>query len=115
MLYILQCKHSPKLDPLVLKCMPNLHNILDWAEIFTTKTRFELNFNPIIFIKNRLWMKEIWHAKIAIIQNVEFCKVAPLGIKKFFKNSFENKNNSSSCPSFFFALYSLISLNLQKN
>ena len=26
-------------------------------------------------------MKEIWRAKVALIQNVEFCKAAPLGIK----------------------------------
>ena len=26
-------------------------------------------------------MKEIWCTKVAIIQNVEFCKAAPLGVK----------------------------------
>ena len=70
-----------KLDPLTLKCMSNLHNILDQAQNFTTKTRFELESNPTIFIKKRLWMKEIWHTEVAVIQNVEFKHItAPLGV-----------------------------------
>ena len=49
--------------------------------MFTTKTRFELESNPTIFVKNGLWMKEIWPAKVAVIKNVEFQHAAPLGIK----------------------------------
>ena len=74
--HILHYKYSPKLDRLVLKCMPNLHNILDWA-----KSRFELESNLTIFVKNKLWMNETRRAKIAVIQNVEIRRAAPLGVK----------------------------------
>ena len=65
-------KNSPKSDPLALKCIPNLHNIMDCAKIFTIETRFELEFNSIIFVKIKLWIKEIWHIEVTIIYNVDF-------------------------------------------
>ena len=50
--------------------------------MFTTKTRFKLESNYTIFVKNGLWMKEIWSAEVALIQNVEFQHAATLGIKE---------------------------------
>ena len=78
---VLYSIYSPKLDLPALKYMPNLHNILDLAEIFITKTRVELEFNSTIFIKNELQMKDIWDAEVVVIQNIQFCRAAPLGVK----------------------------------
>ena len=46
-----------------------------------TRTRFELKSNSTIFVKNKLWMKEILHAKVAVIQNVKFQHVVPFEVK----------------------------------
>ena len=55
--------------------------MLDEVETFTTKTRFELKFNSIHFVKIELWMKEIWHVKALGIQNVKFQHAVLLGAK----------------------------------
>ena len=83
MTHILHCKYGLKLNPLALKCMPNLLNVLDWAEFLTTKTKFELESNPTIFVKKKLWMKEKWLAEVVIIQNVEFLHAAPLEVNAY--------------------------------
>ena len=90
--HILHNKYSPKLDLLALKCMPILHDIFDWAEIFTTEIRFESKSNSTTFVENELWMKEIRHVRVAVIQNVKFRYAAPLGIKlkfQFSKKSYD--------------------------
>ena len=40
--------------------------------MFTKEIRFELESNSTNFVKNELWMNKIFHAKVAIIWNVEF-------------------------------------------
>ena len=69
MLHILQNKLSAKLDPLALKCMPNLHNILNGGKIIITKTQFELESNSN---KNKHWMKEVWHLIVYSSKMTEF-------------------------------------------
>ena len=98
MSHILHYKYNPKLDPLALKYMPNLHNILDWAKKFTTKTRFELEFNTTNFVKDKLWIKEIWGAQVAVIENVKFWHMVPLGVNGLLPSLFKRSlgNNLSA-------------------
>lgn len=53
MVQILQRNWSPKLNPIVQKCLPNLYNNLNWYKIFTIVTRLDLESNLSSFNKIR--------------------------------------------------------------
>ena len=59
---------NPKLDPLILKRLPNLQNNLDGSNIFTNETSLDLKSNPTTSIEIQHHMNEKSLLKVSAIQ-----------------------------------------------